>query len=63
MAGNSRASIILFLVVGSVGFYFSFQAPPDKVQLAQQLRYNGLAFYGLTAGVYAIKRMIGFFIG
>jgi hypothetical protein len=57
------AGIVLLLVVGSVGFYFSFQAPPDKAQLAQQLRYYSLAFYGLAAAVYAVKRVVGFFVG
>ena len=56
-------AIVLFLVVGSVGFYFSFQAPPDKAQLAQQLRYYSLAFYGLAAAVYAVKRVVAFFVG
>ena len=57
------AGIVLLLVVGSVGFYFSFQAPPDKAQLAQQLRYYSLAFYGLAAAVYAVKRVLGLFVG
>lgn len=57
------AAIVLFLVVGSVGFYFSFQTPPDKAQLAQQLRYSSLAFYGLAAAVYGVKRVVAFFVG
>jgi len=48
---------------GTVGLYFSFQAPPDKAQLAQQLRYSSLAFYGLAAVVYAVKRVVAFFVG
>jgi len=56
------AAIVLFLVVGSVGLYFSFQAPPDKAQLAQQLRYSSLAFFGLAAAVYAVKRVIAFLL-
>lgn len=56
------AIIVVFVVIGSIGFYFSFQAAPEKAQLAQQVRYYSLAFYGLAAGVYAAKRIIGFFL-
>ena len=55
------ASIILFVIVGSVGFYYSYQAPPDKIDLARQLRTCSLAFYGLAAAVYAIKRLVAAF--
>ena len=57
------ATIVLFAVVGTVGFCYSFQAPPEKVDAAQQLRIYCLACYGLAAGVYAAKRLVGYFIG
>jgi len=57
------AAIVLLLVVGSVGLYVSFQAPPDKAQLAQQLRHYSLTFYGLAAAVYVVKRAVSFFAG
>ena len=57
------ASILLFIVVGGVGFYFSLQAPPDKIELARQLRCCSLGFWGLAAGIYTVKRLIGFFLG
>ncbi len=57
------ACIVLFLSLGSVGFYFLFQAPPDKPQLAQQLRYYSLAFCCLAAVVYAVKRVLGLLVG
>ena len=56
------AGIVLFVVVGSVGLYFSFHAPPEKVQLAQQLRSYSLTSYGLAVAVYAIKRIVAFFM-
>jgi len=57
------ACIVLFLVAGSVGLYLSFQAPPEKVEVARQLRNYSLAFYGLALGVYVIKRLIRLFLG
>ena len=50
--------IIAFLVAGSVGFYFAFQAPPAKAQVAAQLQLYCWAFYGLAAVVYISKRVI-----
>ena len=45
------AAILLFLVVGGVGLYFAWHAPPEKAELAQQLRHYSLAFWSLAAAV------------
>lgn len=57
------ASILLLIVLGGVGVYFSLQAPPDKIELARQLRYYSLGSWGLATGIYAVKRLLGFFLG
>jgi len=57
------ASIVVLLFLGSVGLYVSFQAPPEKIELARQLRHYSLVSYGLAAGVYATKRIVGYFLG
>ena len=56
------ASIILFVIIGSVGLFYSYQVPPDKIDLARQLRTYSLIFYGMAAAMYAIKRLIAFFV-
>jgi len=57
------ASILLLLIAGSVGLYYSFHAPPDKIELARQLRNYSLVSYALAACVYGIKKLIAIFVG
>lgn len=57
------AAILLCLVLGGVGLYFAWQAPSEKAELARQLRDYSLAFWGLAAAVYALKRGVEYFLG
>ena len=53
--------ILLFAVCGFVGLYFAWNAPAGKADLAIQLRNVSLAFWGLAAGIYAVKRVVEVF--
>jgi hypothetical protein len=56
------AGMVLFLVLGSIGFYYAYHAPPEKAALAQKLQGYSCACYALAAGVYAINRGISWFV-
>ena len=57
------AAILLFLVAGGVGQYFAWHASPETAERARQLRHYSLAFWGLAAAVYAVKRGVEYFLG
>ena len=49
-------AIVLCVLLGSIGFYYSFQAPPEKLDLAREIRTYCWAFYILAGSIYALKR-------
>jgi hypothetical protein len=52
------AIIILFVVLGAVGLYFSYQAPADKPGVSQ-FRFLSFCSLGVAAAIYVVKRVIG----
>ncbi len=55
-------AVILLAVLGTIGMYYSFRASADKADVAAEVRYYSLACWGLAATIYAIKRLIEFFV-
>ncbi len=52
--------IVVFLLIGAVGLYYSLNAPEDKIDLARQIQYRSLAFWVMAAAVYGTKRALEF---
>jgi hypothetical protein len=56
------AAIILFVILGAVGLYFSSQAPAGKPGVSL-LCFLGFSSWGVAAALYVVKRVIGQFLG
>ena len=48
----------LCVVLGSIGFWYSFRAPAGKAQLIQEIRWYSLVFWAVAAAVYGVKRLM-----
>jgi hypothetical protein len=55
-------AVMLFVVVGSIGIWYSFSAPAAKVDLARQIRWYSLSLWALAAVIYGVKRAIEYFV-
>ena len=55
------AIIILFVLLGAVGLYFSYQAPANKPGVSQ-FRCLGFSSLGVAAAIYVVKRVIGHYL-
>ena len=53
--------ILLLLVLGAIGMWYSLRAPAEKADQASQLFWISLASWSLAAGIYGGKRLWGLF--
>ncbi len=56
------ASIVLLVIVGCVGLWFSLDPPAGKAGVAAQIRSLSFVCFGVAAGIYAAKRIADFLL-
>jgi hypothetical protein len=57
------ALILVALVLGSIGMWYSFGAPEEKAALAWRLRWYSLACWGFGAAIYGGYRALDYLSG
>ncbi len=55
--------IIVSLILGSVGMWYSFGAPEAKADVAAKLRLYSLACWGFSAAIYGAYRALDYLSG
>ena len=54
--------LAVFVIAGSVGFYFSLRREAADADELAQLRRIALSFWGLAAGLYVTMRLVRRFL-